>query len=50
MADFIFMNGHGVYVWTGYAVSIVVLGAFVVARLSSLRGARRFRRDKSQKS
>tara|TARA_R110000787_G_scaffold38998_14_gene97903 strand:- start:5921 stop:6103 length:183 start_codon:yes stop_codon:yes gene_type:complete len=33
MLEFLAMGGHGAYVWSAYAISIVVLIALVVAPL-----------------
>ncbi|HBD12159.1 MAG TPA: heme exporter protein CcmD [Porticoccaceae bacterium] len=37
LSGFLTMGGHGVYVWTAYAVSLVVLSMLVVAPLRRSR-------------
>lgn len=37
LSSFLTMGGHGVYVWTAYAVSLVVLSMLVVAPLRRSR-------------
>lgn len=55
MAEFLAMGGYGVYVWTAYGATIVVLGALLwqswrlarkkTAELAALRDARPARPD-----
>ena len=40
LADFLTMDGHGIYVWTSYAITLMVM-AWVIAR--PVRRARRLR-------
>lgn len=50
-SDFIAMDGHGVYVWTCYAIALVVIGFNVISPLMKKRQflaeqTRRLRRER----
>ena len=46
LADLIYMDGHGLYVWSVYGVAALILGALIVAPLLARR---RFIRDEAQR-
>lgn len=45
-ADLLTMDGHGVYVWSVYAVAAIILGGLI---LSPVVKRRRFIREESQR-
>jgi len=46
LQDAIYMNGHGVFVWSAYAIAFAVLIALVI---TPLRRTRRFLREESRR-
>ena len=37
MSEFLSMGGHGVFIWSAYAVATVVLGGLLAASLRDMR-------------